>query len=397
MTAYSRVVLKGGKEKPVRNAHPWIFSGAVARIEGRPEDGDVVDVVDAAGVFLARGLLNRRSQIVVRLFTWDATENLDAALIRDRIARALAWRKRVLPPDTDSYRVVFSEADGLPGLIVDCYQSVLAVQFSTLGLELRKADVVDALVAELAPSAIVERADAEVRGREGLGAVESVLWGHPPTRIEVLEHGLRFLVDLQSGQKTGFYLDQRENRQRVAGYCQGGRVLNCFAYTGAFAVYAAAAGAAQIINIDTSVEVLQMAERNMALNGFSRPQDEYLAGDAFQILRDLRAKGEQFDVIILDPPKFAHTMTQVERATRGYKDINFQAFHLLRPEGILATFSCSGLISPDLFQKVVFGASVDAQRPAQIVDRLTQAADHPILLSFPESEYLKGLICRVLV
>lgn len=392
MTA--RVILKPGKEKPVLNAHPWVFSGAVARTEGRPADGDVVDVTDNQGAFLARGLYNRRSQIVVRLFAWTPGEDLDLDGLRRRIAQAMAWRGRILPPDTDAYRVVFSEADGLPGLIVDRYGATLAMQTSTLGMEQRKDLVMAALRAELTPTSIVERPDSQMLEREGRPRQAEAQASAPSQEVAIRERGFRFLVDLRQGQKTGFYIDQRDNRQRVAAYCGGGRVLDCFAYTGGFAVYAAAAGAAQIINVDTSAEALALAERNIALNGFDRPQDEYLVGDVFQVLRDYRTRGELFDVVILDPPKFAHSAGQVERAARGYKDINRLALQLLRPNGILATFSCSGLITPDLFQKIVFSASVDARRPAQIVERLSQGPDHPVLLSFPESEYLKGLICR---
>ncbi len=390
-----RVTLKPGKDKPVRFGHPWVFSGAIGRIEGEPPNGAVVDVVNAQGEFLARGLLNRRSQLAVRLFTWVEGEAFDHDLLRRRLARAAQWRHRAVTTDTTAYRVVFSEADGLPGLVVDRYGDALAIQISTLGMEQRKADVVEALVDLFQPTTIVERADSEMRDREGLRAADGALYGMPPDTVEIVEHGLRFLVDLQGGQKTGFYLDQRENRRRVAAWAGGARVLNAFAYTGAFAVHAARAGAAEIVNIDTSAEALRVAEAHMVLNGFDRPQDQYLVGDVFQVLRTLRNRGETFDLIILDPPKFAHSAAQVDRATHGYKDINLQALRLLRPEGILATFSCSGLISADLFQKVVFGAAVDARRETQIVERLTQAPDHPVLLTFPESEYLKGLICRV--
>lgn len=390
-----RAILKPGKDKPVRFGHPWVFSGAIARIEGEPPNGAVVDVVNAQGEFLARGLLNRRSQLALRLFTWDAGETFDRDFLRRRLARAAVWRARAVAADTSAYRVVFSEADGLPGLVVDRYGDALVVQVSTLGMQQRKADVVEALVELFRPTAIVERADHEMRDREGLTTTDGVLYGTPPETVEMTEHGLRFLVDLQGGQKTGFYLDQRENRRRVAAWAEGARVLNAFAYTGAFAVHAARAGAAEIVNIDTSAEALKVAQAHMSLNGFDRPQDQYIVGDVFQALRTLRNRGETFDLIILDPPKFAHSAAQVDRATHGYKDINLQALRLLRPEGILATFSCSGLISADLFQKIVFGAAVDARREAQIVARLTQALDHPVLLTFPESEYLKGLICRV--
>ena len=390
-----RVTLKPGKDKPVRFGHPWVFSGAIGRVEGQPPNGTVVDVVNAQGEFLARGLYNRRSQLAVRLFTWDEGEAFDRDFLRRRLARAALWRNRAVAADTTAYRLVFSEADGLPGLVVDRYGDALVVQISTLGIEQRKVDVVEALVDLFEPTTIVERADSEMRDREGLTAADGVLYGTPSDMVGIVEHGLRFKVDLQGGQKTGFYLDQRENRRRVAAWAAGARVLNAFAYTGAFAVYAARAEAAEIVNIDTSAEALRVAETHMALNGFDRPQDQYIVGDVFQVLRTLRNRAETFDLIILDPPKFAHSAAQVDRATHGYKDINLQALRLLRPEGILATFSCSGLISADLFQKVVFGAAVDARREAQIVERLTQAPDHPVLLTFPESEYLKGLMCRV--
>ncbi len=391
-----RVVLKPGREKPVRNDHPWVYSGAIARIEGQPADGDVIDVTDARGGFLARGLLNRRSQIVARLFTREADDDLTPELLHARIAAAAARRTGTLPRDTDAYRVVFSESDGLPGLIVDRYGEILVLQCSTLGLQQRKGAIVAALRDLFNPVAIIERTETEVLTREGLVVADSTLHGELPQTLEITEYGLRFLVDPLGGQKTGFFLDQRENRRRVAAYCADARVLNCFAYTGAFAVYAAAAGAAQVVNIDSSADALALAEQQLALNGYTSARDEYHVADVFQALRVYRERGERFDLIILDPPKFAHSADQVLRATRGYKDINLLALQLLNPNGILATFSCSGLVSPDLFQKVVFGASIDAERPAQIIERLTQAPDHPVLLSFPESEYLKGLICRAL-
>jgi len=394
MSTRPRIVLKPGREKPVQQDHPWIFSGAVARIDGMPADGDVLDVTDTRGGFLARALLNRRSQIVARVFTRDPEGDLTPELLHDRIAAAQARRSGVLPPDTTAYRVVFSESDGLPGLIVDRYGDILSIQCSTLGLQRRKGEIVEALRAVFNPVAIVERPDAEMLTREGLTVPTGALYGDVPPSVEFGEYGLRFVADLLGGQKTGFFLDQRENRRRVANYCQDARVLNCFAYTGAFAVYAAAAGADQVINVDTSADALRLAERQMALNRFGGERDEYRVADVFELLREYREAGERFDVIILDPPKFAHNTEGITRATRGYKDINLLALGVLNPNGILATFSCSGLISADLFQKVVFGASVDAERPAQIIERLTQAPDHPTLLSFPESEYLKGLICR---
>ncbi|MCA9999068.1 MAG: class I SAM-dependent methyltransferase, partial [Anaerolineales bacterium] len=256
-----------------------------------------------------------------------------------------------------------------------------------------------ALLADLVhPLGIVERSDVDVRRKEGLAETIGVLWGsRPPETVEIRENGLRFGVQLLAGHKTGFYLDQRENRTAVCHptHVHNQTILNLFAYTGAFAVYAAANGAGRIVNVDSSIPALEQAERNLVLNGFDRPQDEYLAGDAFEILRYYRDEGAQFDMVIVDPPKFAHSQRDVERACRGYKDLNWLALRLLQPGGLLATFSCSGLISADLFQKVLFGAALDAGREVQILRPLAQGADHPILLSFPESAYLKGFLCRV--
>lgn len=395
MTAQVR--LKPGKERPVLHRHPWIFSGAIQDIDATARDGEVVEVTDTAGQWLARGHLNRHSQIVVRLLTWDPTEPVNRSFWRRRLERAFLGRS-LLAADagTNAYRLVHSESDGLPGLIVDRYANWLVVQFSTLGIERARESIVELLQEMASPAGIYERADPMARQREGLPVSEGVLAGkEPPDVIEICEAGFRFLVDVRCGQKTGFYLDQRENRRIVGALCQGARVLNAFAYTGAFAVYALAGGAVSVVNIDTSREALELAKRNLALNGFPEDRYQLIQGDVFEVLRDYRAAGEQFDVIVLDPPKFATTQGQVPSAARGYKDINLLAMQLLRPGGLLATFSCSGVITSELFQKIVFGAAVDARRDVQIISRLSQGPDHPILLSFPESEYLKGLLCRV--
>jgi 23S rRNA (cytosine1962-C5)-methyltransferase len=389
------VVLKSGREKPVRNRHPWIFSGAIDRIQGDIQDGDLVQVTDKQGRFLARGYLNRHSQIVVRLLSWDRDEPIEGAFWKNRLARSIRARALLAAdPATTAYRLVNAEADGLPGLVVDRYGEWLVVQCLTLGMDRRKEDLV-ALLAEIAkPAGIVARDDADVRRKEGLSLETGVVWGdEPPTQVEILEHGRRFLIDLWRGHKTGFYLDQRDNRLKSASYCASSDILNVFAYTGGFAVYAGLAGARSVCNIDSSYDALEVAEQNLALNNCS--EQELIAGDAFQILRDYREVGKQFDVVILDPPKFATSRPQVAAASRGYKDINLLAMQLLRPGGWLVTFSCSGLVSADLFQKILFGASVDAGRDVQIAERLTQATDHPVLLTFPESAYLKGFVCRV--
>ncbi len=397
------VVLKRDRDKPVRNRHPWIFSGAIQRIEGQAQDGDLVRVVDDRGQFLATGYLNRHSQIVVRLLSWDANESVDAEFWRRRLERAIAGRASLIrDPATNACRLVHAEADGLPGLVVDRYADWLVVQSLTMGIA-RRRDEIATLLADpsnfpghglLTPAGMYARDDADVRQKEGLPLESGLLWGsEPPDLVEIAEHGRRFLVDLKRGHKTGFYLDQRENRRRTAVYCDGADVLNAFAYTGGFGVYAGQAGAQSVVNVETSAGALALAEENLALNGCA-PQ-EMVTGDVFQVLRGYRDQGRTFDVVILDPPKFATSQAQLTHASRGYKDVNLLALKLLRPGGWLVTFSCSGLVSADLFQKIVFGASVDAEREVQILQQLAQGPDHPVLLTFPESAYLKGLVCRV--
>lgn len=392
-----------GKERPVRQRHPWIFSGAVGRTTGSPAAGDIVDVADAGGAWLARGYFNPRSQIVVRLLTWDRHEAIDAGFWQRRLAAAGAARQDLhLEPQTTAYRLVYAESDGVPGLVVDRYGDWLVVQFLTLGVDIRRAELLAALQAEFSPAGIIERSDAAVRRQEGLPLLSGLAAGRAPgANFEIREHGLRFPADLLGGQKTGFYVDQRENRRIVAAHAAGKRVLNAFSFTGAFGVYALAAGAAHVTNVDSSYEALAGAEDALRLNGFDPDrQAEGIAGDVFQVLRALRDEGRQFDLVILDPPKFARNKAELDGATRGYKDINLLGLKLLAPPGVspaaplLATFSCSGLVTPDLFQKIVFGASVDAGRDAQIIAHLHQGPDHPILLSFPEGEYLKGLLVR---
>jgi 23S rRNA (cytosine1962-C5)-methyltransferase len=400
----SDVFLKRGRDKAAHNRHPWIFGGAIERIAGQVEDGAVVTVRDASGAFLGRGYLNRRSQIAVRLLTWREEEVLDDAWWARRIAAAMARREGLakgagtdVPAPTDAYRLVYAEADLLPGLIVDRYGDFLVMQCLTLGIERRKEMLVQTLVEAMAPAGIYERSDVEVRELEGLLPASGLLYGAaPPPALEIRESGYRFGVDLAGGQKTGFYLDQRENRRALARYAPGREMLNAFAYSGSFAIYAAAAGAGAIVNLDSSVEALDLARHNAELNGLQRPGDVYTPGDVFAMLRRYRDQRRGFDLIVLDPPKFAPTRQHVRRAARAYKDINLLAIKLLRPGGILFTFSCSGGIDAALWQKIVFGASVDAGRDVQIVERLAQGPDHPVLLSFPESAYLKGLACRAL-
>jgi 23S rRNA (cytosine1962-C5)-methyltransferase len=392
------VVLRPGREKPVLNRHPWIFSGAIGRIDGSPADGEIVEVVDREHKFLAKGYINRHSQIAVRLLTWSRQENPDQAFWRKRIEAAVERRRTWLQDEsTTACRLVHAESDLLPGLVIDRYGDYLVLQALTLGIDQRKAEIASILAELLHPQGIYERSDVDVRAKEHLESSVGVLFGEePPELLEIRENGHRFLVDVKNGQKTGFYLDQRDNRGRLAAYSLGRNVLNAFAYTGSFSVYAASAGAGQITNVDTSEEALALARSNMQRNKLGERNDEYVEGDVFNVLRQFRDEGREFDLIILDPPKFAYSRSQVQAACRGYKDINWLAMQLLRPGGILFTMSCSGLVAADLFQKVVFGASVDARRDAQVLERLSQSADHPVLLTFPEGEYLKGLVCRVL-
>jgi 23S rRNA (cytosine1962-C5)-methyltransferase len=391
-------VLQPGKERPVLQRHPWVFSGAVARVQGYVGQGDAVDICAASGEWLARGTWSAASQIRARIFSWQPDEPLDEALLRRRIERAVDGRRRLgLLDMTEACRLVYAESDGLPGLIVDRYGDYLVLQILTQGIAARQAQVVAILAELLAPRGIYERSDADMREKESLPVADGVLWGaEPPEQLELqLAGGLAGLVDLRSGQKTGAYLDQAHNRLRVAAYSAGCEVLDCFCYTGGFTVAAARAGAAQITAVDSSAPALELVRANLAANQSGGAQVETIAADVFRLLRQYRYEERRFDLIILDPPKFAHAQGQIERATRGYKDINLIAMQLLRPGGILATFSCSGLVSTDLFQKVVFGAALDARRDVQVIERLTQAPDHPLLLTFPEGEYLKGLICRV--
>ncbi len=389
MTA--RVLIKTGRDKPIRQRHPWIFSGAIERIDKDAVDGGLVEVVTARGEFLARGYLNRRSQIVVRLLTWEQAESIDDDFWVRRLTRSITAR-----PNGPARRLINAESDGLPGLIVDQYGEWLVLQSLTLGIEQQKALISRHLMDIVKPRGIYERSDVDVREKEGLLAGSGLLLGEePPARIEIEESGHRLWVDVRHGHKTGFYLDQRDNRQKAKAYVKDAGVLNLFCYTGGFTVAALSAGAHSVLNVDSSADVLELAKENLRLNGFVVNDADFVEADVFSYLRKLRSEHRAFDVIIADPPKLAQSQAQVDRAARAYKDLNLVSMQLLKPGGYLITFSCSGLVSADLFQKIVFGAAVDVGRDVQIVERLSQASDHPVLLSFPEAEYLKGLVCRV--
>lgn len=374
-----------------------MFSGAISGIEGDPEPGAIVRVLDHEDQFLAWAYFNRRSQIQARVLDWDDSAVIDDEWWRRRIGEAIE-RRRDLPglEGVDVYRLVYAEADSLPGLIVDRYAEFLVVQALTAGIERVKALIVDALDEIVQPAGIFERSSQDVRKLEGLGGSAGVLAGKtPPDRIEVHEAGHRYLVDVKGGQKTGFYIDQRENRRIVAEYTRGREVLDLFSYTGGFSVSAAGKGAARVTLVESSLSALEIAELNLQANGIDTEGVDLIQGNVFEVARAFRDEGRLFDAVVADPPKFAQSRGHLENAERAYKDVNLLGIRLLRPGGILATFSCSGAVETDRFSRIISWAALDAGRSVQILHRLTQGPDHPIAPAFPESEYLKGLICRV--
>ena len=393
----AEIFLKPGREKSVIQHHPWIFSGAIDRVSGSPGAGETVRVLNSFGVLLGWAAYSPVSQIRARLWSNDPGEMIGIDFLRDRLSRALALRQNLaIANQTTAYRLVHAESDGIPGLIVDRYNDRLVVQVLSAGAEFWKESLVDLLVELTGLTHIFERSDVDVRRLEGLPEKVGPLRGtFDDPKVLISENGLSFWVDLEHGHKTGFYLDQRENRSRLLSYAQGRQVLNCFSYTGGFAVYSLAGGAESVVSIDSSGPALSLGAENINQNQLPPDHAEWLEGDVFLLLRKFRDQGRSFDLVILDPPKFAQTASQAERAARGYKDINLLAFKLLRPGGVLFTFSCSGGISPELFQKIVAGAALDAGVDARIIEHLTQANDHPVALNFPEGAYLKGLVCAI--
>jgi 23S rRNA (cytosine1962-C5)-methyltransferase len=390
----STLVLKRGREKSLKRRHPWLFSGAIEKVSGKPGAGDTVEIKGASGQPLGRAAYSPKSQIRARMWTFDPNEEVDAGFFRRRLERALALRE-ALPArrHTNALRLVHGESDGLPGLIVDRYADVLVAQFLAAGVERWRDPILDTLSELTAAEAIFERSDAEVRRLEALPARIGFARGNRnASRCPIVEYGLNFRVDVEQGQKTGFFLDQRENRQRVRELAAGREVLDGFCYTGGFSIAALAGGASRITAIESSAPALEVARENLAANPFDAARVQFVQGDVFAQLRALRDRAAQFQMVILDPPKFAPSAAQVKNAARAYKDINLLAFKLLAPGGLLATFSCSGGVSAELFQSIVAGAALDAGADAKIVERFGAAADHPIALEFPEGEYLKGLL-----
>ena len=391
------VKLRAGTEKSLLRRHPWVFSGAVDTVSGQPGPGDIVDVVDASGKWLARGGYSPSSKIMVRVWTFDSTENPGPDLFTKRLKTALDWRTQFgLLSGCDAFRWINGEPDGFPGLIVDRYRDFIVCQFLSTAVEFWKDTIVAAINQIASPAGIYERSDSDVRKLENLPPACGRLAGdEPPDLIEIRENTGRFLVDVRKGHKTGFYLDQRINRLRVARYTHNADMLNCFAYTGGFGIAALNAGVRHVTHVDSSVPALELATRAMELNGIAPDRYSIEIADVFKALRMYRTQGRRFDLVVLDPPKFAESRRQVQDAVRAYKDINLAALHLLNPGGILATFSCSGAMDRDSFQQAVSYAVKDAGRDAMILESLEQSPDHPYSTAFPEGFYLKGLILKV--
>lgn len=388
----ARVILRS---RPARilAGHPWVYQNEVAAVEGDFRPGDIVEVVDNRRRFLGRGYLNPASQILVRLLTADRDEIVDENLFRRRLQRAWDWRRRFLP-DTSSCRVVFGEADFLPALIVDKYKDYLVLQTLALGIEIWKETIVRLLVEIIQPKGIYERNDVPVRELEGLGQRTGPLWGQPEPTTVISENGFRIEVDMENGHKTGYFLDQRENRAAIRPLVSGARVLDAFCHSGSFAIHAAGFGAASVLGIDISPQAILTARRNAELNNLSVVCD-FREGNVFDELRRFDSEGATFDVVILDPPAFAKNRAALEGAVRGYKEINLRAMKILAPGGFLVTCSCSQHLGPDLFWALVADAAADARRRLRLVESRFQARDHPVLIGAGETLYLKCLIVEV--
>ncbi len=393
----AQLILQAGKERSLLRRHPWLFAGSVDRLVGRARAGDTVELVAGQQV-LAKAAWSPSSQIRARVWSFDPDEIIDNGFFKRRVAAAVA-RRQALPElaGQDGVRLIHAESDGLPGVIADCYLDTIVVQLTSAGADKWREAIVDALMRATSCTSVYERSDSEVRGLEGLEPRTGWLRGEPPAGaaggIVIAEHGVKMAVDIVAGHKTGFYLDQRANRRLLGELSAGKRVLNCFCYTGGFSLQALAGGATQVISIDSSEPALAQARHNLALNPqLPSERAEWCGANVFDELRRLKTAGERFDLIVLDPPKFAPSASHAQRAARAYKDINLLACKLLNPGGMLMTYSCSGGVGLELFQQIVAGAALDAGRDARILRRLQGAADHPIALAFPEGEYLKGLL-----
>jgi 23S rRNA (cytosine1962-C5)-methyltransferase len=391
------VVLKKGKEKAAILRHPWIFSGALDKVKGSPENGEVVTVRSSDKEFLAYAYYNDQSRVALRLLEWDENTTIDKAWYIQKLQNAIRSRSHILSENTNTCRLVFSEADFLPGLIVDQYADFLSLQILSAGIEAVQEDIINILRQELNPKGIFDKSDAGARKHENLEPVQGLLWGEaPPEFIEVRENGIRYHINIADGQKSGFYCDQRENRMILAEYTRDKRVLDCFCYSGGFTLNSLKNGAGQVTSVDSSALAIETLQHNLELNGFEKDKQESIQSDVNKQLRAFKDTGQKFDVVVLDPPKYAPSRSALDRAARAYKDLNRLGMMLLEPGGILATFSCSGAVDMETFKQIIAWAALDAGREVQIIRQFSQPEDHPVRLSFSEGEYLKGLLLRVL-
>ncbi|WP_322802686.1 class I SAM-dependent methyltransferase [Vibrio alfacsensis] len=393
------IYLVKGREKSVKRKHPWIFSRGISKVEGEPAIGETVDVFAHDGKWLAKAAYSPASQIRARIWSFNK-EDINKAFFTKRIKDAQLLREDIIERDgLTGYRLIAAESDGLPGVTIDRYQNYFVCQLLSAGAEYNKAAIVDALVECFPECHVYERSDVAVRKKEGLKEVTGVLHGEePPKSVVIEENGVKISVDIVGGHKTGFYLDQRDSRQQAMKYVQGKDVLNCFSYTGGFGLYSLKGGAKRVINADVSQPALDTAKFNAELNEFdiSKKRAVFLNADVFKLLREYRDQGTQFDVVIMDPPKFVSSKSNLTSGANGYKDINMLAMQILKPGGTLLTYSCSGLMTSDLFQKIIADAALDSGRQVKFVERFEQAADHPTDSAYPEGFYLKGFACKVL-
>lgn len=393
---YPKLVLKLGREKSLFYRHPWIFSGAIGEMP-KVEDGSVVDVVDHGANFLARGYYNSKSNIAVRILTYERDEEIDVAFFEKRFQRALELRRPFLEgKDLNALRLVFAESDGLPGLIADTYGEVIVVQIHTLGMEKLKPIMIEAMVKAFAPKAIYERSDVSVRRQDGLETMpKGVLYGEMPDGpVEIREYGVKYLVDVVNGQKTGFFLDQRENRSAIRPYVRGKKVLNLFSYTGGFSCAALEAGVDYVTSVDVSESALDLCHKNMKLNCFATPRHQEVQSDVFDFLSKMVADGKKFDVVIVDPPAFVKSQNKIKEAVKAYSKLNEQALRVVADGGLLVTSSCSSYVTPEMFRACLFQATLHTKDDLVILEQKTQPFDHPNRLFFPEGEYLKFFILR---
>lgn len=396
MTA--KIILHETREKSLKRRHPWIFSKAVREVVNPPENGADINIYAADGSFLAKASYSPNSQIRARVWSFNAEEKIDQQFFERKIREAAEARTLMLEETgMSACRLVDAESDGLPGLIIDRYNNFLVLEVLSAGAEYHLKDITSALRTIYPDDNIYERSDVEVRTKEGLESRKGVIYGEePPEELAIKENGgMQILVNIKEGHKTGYYLDQRDNRAALSKYCKGKSVLNCFSYTGGFSLYALRGRAKSVANVDVSQKALDIAKKNIVLNHLDPGRVKFIREDVFAFLRKEKKAGHTYDVIVLDPPKFAESKSQLDKACRGYKDINMIAASIINPGGYLMTYSCSGHMTPDLFQKVVADALLDAGRDGQIVEFLTQASDHPVALPYPEALYLKGLVVRI--